>query len=228
MTPERSADRRTRVLVVAGSAVVRAGLESILVHAGDGNRFAVVGGAAPHATLVEQMEELDPDVVLFELGSPDEPLVLPAERGAPPALVLLADGGETGWVNEALRGGALAVLPRAASAEEIVAAVGAAAAGLVTVHAAFLESLVASPVANAHPIDIAPPRAGHTRGELTPREIEVLRMLAEGLANKQIAARLGISEHTVKFHIASVYAKLGASSRTEAVRIGAQRGMVVF
>jgi len=216
------------VIVVAGSAVVRAGLESILLHAGEGNRFAVVGSAAPRSTLAEQLEELEPDVVLLELGSPDEPLVLPAERGAPPAIVLLADAGESGWVTDTLRGGVLAILPRHANADEIVAAVSAAAAGLVTIHPSFVESLVASPVANAEAIDVATPRVGDVRGELTPREIEILRMLAEGLANKQIAARLGISEHTVKFHIASVYAKLGASSRTEAVRIGAQRGMVVF
>ena len=216
------------MIVVAGSAVVRAGLESILLHAGEGNRFAVVGSAAPRSTLAEQLEELEPDVVLLELGSPDEPLVLPAERGAPPAIVLLADAGESGWVTDTLRGGVLAILPRHANADEIVAAVSAAAAGLVTIHPSFVESLVASPVANAEAIDVATPRVGDVRGELTPREIEILRMLAEGLANKQIAARLGISEHTVKFHIASVYAKLGASSRTEAVRIGAQRGMVVF
>ena len=216
------------MIVVAGSAVVRAGLESILLHAGEGNRFAVVGSAAPRSTLAEQLEELEPDVVLLELGSPDEPLVLPAERGAPPAIVLLADAGESGWVTDTLRGGVLAILPRHAGAEEIVAAVSAAAAGLVTIHPSFVESLVASPVSNAEAIDVATPRVGDVRGELTPREIEILRMLAEGLANKQIAARLGISEHTVKFHIASVYAKLGASSRTEAVRIGAQRGMVVF
>jgi two-component system, NarL family, response regulator YdfI len=218
------------VLVVAGSAVVRAGLESILLHAGDGNRFSLVGGDVPRSTLAEQLDELEPDVVLLELGSPDEPLVLPAERGAPPAIVLLAEAGESGWLSDTLRGGVLAILPRHAGAEEIVAAVSAAAAGLVTIHPSFVESLVASPVANAEAIDFAAPRtrAGDVRGELTPREIEILRMLAEGLANKQIAARLGISEHTVKFHIASVYAKLGASSRTEAVRIGAQRGMVVF
>ena len=222
------------MLVVAGSAVVRAGLESILLHAGDGNRFSLVGSAVPRSTLAEQLDELEPDVVLLELGSPDEPLVLPAERGAPPAIVLLTEAGESGWLSDTLRGGVLAILPRHAGAEEIVAAVSAAAAGLVTIHPSFVESLVASPVANAEAIDFAapPPRTraggGDVRGELTPREIEILRMLAEGLANKQIAARLGISEHTVKFHIASVYAKLGASSRTEAVRIGAQRGMVVF
>ena len=208
--------------------MVRAGLESILLHAGDGSRFIVVGSASPRATLAEQLEELDPDVVLMELGSPDEPLVLPAERGAPPAIVLLSDGGETGWVNDALRGGAVAILPRDAGAEEIVAAVSSAATGLVTIHPSFLDALITSPVANAEAVDLTSPRVRDARGALTPREIEVLRMLAEGLANKQIAARLGISEHTVKFHIASVYSKLGASSRTEAVTQGVRQGLIML
>ncbi len=64
--------------------------------------------------------------------------------------------------------------------------------------------------------------------ELTPREIEVLRMMAEGLGNKEIAVRLGISDHTVKFHISSILAKVGASSRTEAVTIGIRMGLVLL
>jgi DNA-binding NarL/FixJ family response regulator len=63
---------------------------------------------------------------------------------------------------------------------------------------------------------------------LTGREAEVLQLLAQGLANKQIAAALGISEHTVKFHVSSIYGKLGAASRTEAVRIGVRRGWVIL
>jgi len=62
---------------------------------------------------------------------------------------------------------------------------------------------------------------------LTPREIEVLRMVAEGLGNKEIASRLGISDHTVKFHISSIFAKLGASSRTEAVTVGIRQGLIM-
>jgi len=64
--------------------------------------------------------------------------------------------------------------------------------------------------------------------ELTPRESEVLQMLANGLANKEIAARLSISEHTVKFHVASILGKLGAGSRTEAVSLGIRRGIVLL
>jgi NarL family two-component system response regulator YdfI len=63
---------------------------------------------------------------------------------------------------------------------------------------------------------------------LTARETEVLQHLAQGLANKQIAALLSISEHTVKFHVSSIYSKLGAANRTEAVRIGARRGLILL
>ena len=233
----------TRVLVVAGSPVVRAGLESILLHEGAGSRFTVVGSASRPSGLAEQVEELEPDVVLVELppSFADDAPMLGAERGVPPAFVVLADVDATdgAWLLDALQQGVLAVLPREAGSAEIVAAVVAAASGLVTLHPSFLDALVgrtAEPASripagmssDIQPEPLAPSRRVDGRGDLTPREIEVLRMLAEGLANKQIAARLGISEHTVKFHIASVYAKLGASSRTEAVRLGVRRGVVVL
>ena len=231
----------TRVLVVAGSPVVRAGLESILLHEGAGSRFTIVGSAARSTGLAEQIEELEPEVVLVELPSAEEPPMLGAERGVPPAFVVLADAdvADGVWIHDALEQGALAVLPRESGSAEIVAAVTAAAAGLVTLHPTFANALLApsrepatgmaaglSTETESEPL--VPSRRVDGRGDLTPREIEVLRMLAEGLANKQIAARLGISEHTVKFHIASVYAKLGASSRTEAVRLGVRRGVVVL
>ncbi|HEV8722827.1 MAG TPA: response regulator transcription factor [Candidatus Binatia bacterium] len=63
---------------------------------------------------------------------------------------------------------------------------------------------------------------------LTPREIEVLRMMAEGLGNKEIATKLLISDHTVKFHISSIFAKLGVSSRTEAVTVGIRQGLIMI
>ena len=66
------------------------------------------------------------------------------------------------------------------------------------------------------------------QSSLTPRELEVLRMIAEGLGNKQIAARLAISEHTVKFHVGSVFAKMRVSTRAEAVMLGARRGLIVL
>ena len=63
---------------------------------------------------------------------------------------------------------------------------------------------------------------------LTPRELEVLRMIADGMSNKAIAWRLSISEHTVKYHLSSVFGKLGVSSRTEAVMVGIQRGIILI
>lgn len=231
----------TRVLVVAGSPVVRAGLESILLHEGAGSRFTVVGSAARSTGLGEQIEDLEPDVVLVELPSAEDPPMLGAERGVPPAFVVLVnvDVADAAWIHDALQQGVLAVLPRESGSAEIVAAVTAAAAGLVTLHPSLVDALTdntassAPGIAAGMPVEVrpevlTPSRRVDGRGDLTPREIEVLRMLAEGLANKQIAARLGISEHTVKFHIASVYAKLGASSRTEAVRLGVRRGVVVL
>jgi two-component system, NarL family, response regulator YdfI len=219
----------TRVLVVASSPVTRAGLESILLHEEGGRRFTVVGSSASSSMLMEQVEELEPQVVLLELASPDEPLVPPGERGAAPALVVLTDAGDGSWVSDALRMGAHAILPRNAGPGEIVAAVAAAAVGLVTLPPSAVDALLSTPVGGSATAEsIGGARDGMTRVALTPRETEVLGMLAEGLANKQIAVRLGISEHTVKFHVASVYAKLGVASRTEAVRAGVRGGLVVL
>ncbi|MGH8704226.1 MAG: response regulator transcription factor, partial [Burkholderiales bacterium] len=123
---------------------------------------------------------------------------------------------------DALRAGVRAVLPRAAAPAEIIAAIEAVAAGLVVLHPDGLEALP------PRPAGAAPPSASEADQPLTARETEVLAMLAEGLGNKLIAARLGISEHTVKFHVASIFAKLGAGTRTEAVTIGVRRGLIMI
>jgi DNA-binding NarL/FixJ family response regulator len=136
--------------------------------------------------------------------------------------VVLADDPRGTWAAEALRAGARAVLPREATADEIIGAVEAAAAGLVVLHPAVTATLLPLLPTPARAVS-APPAQ-----QLTPREIEVLGMLAEGLGNKTIARRLGISEHTVKFHVGSILAKLDASSRTEAVMLGARRGLIML
>ena len=151
------------------------------------------------------------DVVIAEANG-EEPPELP-ESGA--ALILLADDPQ--WIAEALRSGARAVLPRELSGAEIVAAVEAVAAGLVVVHPQELDAILpaaAAPVSG--PIEA-----------LSQREIEVLGMLAEGIGNKEIAARLAISEHTVKFHVASIMGKLHAGTRTEAVMQGVRMGLIL-
>jgi len=129
---------------------------------------------------------------------------------------------DTAWSARALSAGVRAILEKEASPEDIIAAIQTAHLGLVT-----LDPELAGDIAGRIRTDFAdaPPRAV---GELTGREIEVLRMLAEGLGNKEIAARLGITEHTIKFHISSILGKLGAGSRTEAVTLGVRMGLILL
>jgi DNA-binding NarL/FixJ family response regulator len=220
----------TRVLVVASSPVVRAGLEAILSR---DPGLLVVGGSGAFRTLTEDVAEHEPDVVLLELsGSHVEELstalsllTIDADDGAraAPAVVLLSDERDEARGIDAIHHGVRALLSREASPDEILAAVGAVATGLVTLAPEWLTAL--SPPRGA--AIRAPSDGAATRVAPSARELEVLRMIAEGLPNKQIAARLGISEHTVKFHVASVFAKLHASTRAEAVMSGARRGWIV-
>ena len=97
----------------------------------------------------------------------------------------------------------------------------AAAAGLVVIHPSELDTVLSAAIGPSAPLD-------ELLEPLTRREREVLQMLAAGLANKEVAARLAISDHTVKFHVASILGKLGASTRTEAVSAGIRRGLVML
>jgi NarL family two-component system response regulator YdfI len=222
----------TRVLVAAASAVTRAGLEAIL---GREPSLTIVGRGATHSTLADEVSEHEPDVVLVELaGSDDDQLpmlhLLSADfdDGARPApvVVVLTDERDASHVGEALRSGVRALLPRDARAGEIIAAVNAAASGLVAFSGELFDMVRSALVGERSARNGVASASGDV--SLTPRELEVLRMVADGLANKQIAARLAISEHTVKFHIGSVFAKMHASTRAEAVMIGARRGLIVL
>jgi two-component system, NarL family, response regulator YdfI len=201
----------TRVLVAAGRAglATRLGIEKTL--------HVVVG--APGASLREQVEETQPDVVLLDLGGERAAPWLrdPDRISSPPAILILADDVRGTPGAEWLRAGGRAVLPRNATVGEIIATIEAVAAGLVVLH----------PDTMAPGGSVARRAAAAASQPLTPRESEVLNMMAEGLGNKIIAARLGISLHTVKFHIASIFAKLGAGSRTEAVTIGVRQGLIM-
>jgi DNA-binding CsgD family transcriptional regulator len=141
------------------------------------------------------------DVVLLD-EFPERPAAAPA--------VLLSDVLLT---SRALRLGVHAILSREAAAEQIVAALYAVSAGLIAVPTE--SSSVIVPAASESLVE-----------NLTPREMETLEMLAEGLSNKQIAARLGISEHTAKFHVNSILGKLDAATRTEAVMRGIRAGLL--
>jgi len=205
----------TRVLVEGGGSL-RIDVDDAL----DGARgFTLLGSDGSRKGLPERVERLSPDVIILEAHG-DEALssLLPdADLRAWPPLVLLVSRPDPAWTANALRAGARAVLPR--EGLDLAAAVGAVAAGYVVVHPDAAESAV--PTANGV-------LASTGSSALTPREIEVLRMMAQGLANKAIAVRLAISEHTVKFHVGSIFAKLHAGSRTEAVTLGARQGLVML
>jgi len=197
-----------RLVIAASSPVFRAGLETL---AASGPEFQVVGSLPDLAGAAD----LRPDVILAAL-----PLHDVLANGANAPVVLLTADSQPVWTLEALRRGVRAILPRDASQSEILAAVQAVAGDLAVVHTADLEAWLAA----AAPRDA---ELAHT-STLTARELEVLRMLADGGANKMIAWKLGVSEHTVKFHVASILAKLGASSRTEAVTIGIRKGLLLL
>ena len=210
----------TTVLIVAPTAVARARLAAIV---GASKTLHPVVGAADFS-LPEEIGAAQYDVLLVDLGSERAAAWL-RNLGAeplPPAIVLLTEEARRTLGAEALRAGVRALLPRRASGEEIIAAIEAVATGLIVIHPDTVGALQLVPSASK--------RAGAViaRQPLTPREIEVLGMIAEGLGNKIIAGRLGISEHTVKFHIASIFVKLNAGSRTEAVTIGVRQGLILI
>jgi DNA-binding NarL/FixJ family response regulator len=186
------------VLVSAPSIVVRAGLEAV---ARAHPSVDVIGTASPREELQAKAMQLSPDVILVEVDGNAADILQSL------AVVLLTNENAL----PLLRNGARAVLPHGASAREIGLAIEAAAAGLMLMH----------------PDSIEAPIPEHY-GTLSSRETEVLRMLSEGLANKEIAYRLGISEHTVKFHVGSLFQKLNASSRTEAVTLGVRQGLIML
>lgn len=198
-----------RLLVAGDDPLARAGLASILSGRSD---VAVAGDAAiddaPRAAATSGA-----DAVLLDLGpSGAAPPALAAAVHAP--LIALAAG--EAQAADAIRAGARAVLFRGASADALAAAAVAAARGLSVLDAALAHDWVRPPDA-----------AGDAEG-LTAREREVLALLAEGLANKAIAARLGISEHTAKFHVNAILGKLGAESRAAAIVKAARLGLVAL
>lgn len=213
----------TRVLVASASPVVRAGLEALL----GGVATTVLQSSGDLAALPDEVETAEPEVVLLELGPGEQaslPLPLaPDALARAPAIVLLADAPDAASVRGALRAGVRSVLPRTAAAAEILAAVEAAAAGLVALPTDLADALVAGALhAGSRALGTASSPA------LTPREVEVLGMLAEGLGNKGIARRLGISGHTAKAHVAAILGKLHVSTRTEAVAVGVRLGLILL
>jgi len=131
-------------------------------------------------------------------------------------------------ISEALPPGVRAILPRNVTPAEIAGAIEGVAAGLYVFYPSDVDSVPMLRPREAPVAEAAPELAEPLVEPLTPREIEVLQLLSEGLGNKEIASRLNISEHTAKFHVASIMGKLGAMSRTEAVTLGIRHGLVMI
>lgn len=201
-----------RVVVAARSSVVRAGLESVV----RSSSSLHLAGALDWSFI--NSVELEADVVLLEAGdSPPNGFDALTEAVSQP-IVLLLEISDTALVSAALRSGIRGVISREAAPEEIESAIQAVNAGLIVITAGSLPELLPDP---------RPPTEALTE-PLSERELEVLNLIAEGQSNKLIAHNLGISEHTVKTHVASILAKLGAASRTEAVSQAIRRGLVML
>ena len=204
-----------RILILSADPLARAGLAALLTGQPG---CTVVGQKAGETDLLDGITVYRPDVVVWDLGWDPAPALehltgLRDDRF--PIVVLLTD---ENLATDAWVAGARGLLLRDASAEELVAALQAITRGL-----AVLDPTLAKAVLPARE---RPP--GPLVEDLTPRELEVLQFLAEGLPNKTIAHQLGISEHTIKFHVNSILGKLGAQSRTEAVVRATRLGLIIL
>jgi DNA-binding NarL/FixJ family response regulator len=208
-----------RILVADDHPIVRDGLVAILSTQPD---FEVVGEAGNGAEAVERATMLQPDVMLLDLEMPELDGVEVLRRLAqsnPEVRVIVFTAFDTDErILGAVKAGAQGYLLKGAPRKELFEAVRVVHAG-----GSLLQPVVASKLLRqvSHQSQAVP-----TVDALTPREVEVLRLLAQGLQNKEIAAQLVISERTVKFHVSSIMSKLGAGNRTEAVTLAAQQGLI--
>jgi NarL family two-component system response regulator YdfI len=211
---KRTGGGAIRIAIAATSAVRRAGLESIIrSHA----EFQLAGSFGTVASLAPFARSTELDVIIIDSNSIQDLLLEPTSEAA---IVLLTEVSDARSISRLLRSGVRAILSRESEPDDVLSAIFAVYDGLVLLSMPTAESLAA--VFGDQPLEIE----DELSEEITSRETDVLRMLAEGLVNKDIAARLGISEHTVKFHISSILDKLGASTRTEAVTQGIRRGLI--
>jgi DNA-binding NarL/FixJ family response regulator len=218
-----------RVQIVSEAPAVRAGLRALISTADDLDVVEESG-----REVVEESDRLQaggatslefaPDVVVLDTipSSEFDDVGLFGTDLQGPGVVMLGPIPAGQRLPGRLLGRAWAYIPREASANQLVAAIRSVAHGLVTVDPSLGERLLDQAAVGADTTTV------DNDEDITAREREVLQLVALGLANKQIAARLAISEHTVKFHVASVLSKLGAGSRTEAVHLAARRGLVAL
>jgi DNA-binding NarL/FixJ family response regulator len=214
----------TRIVVVDDQDVVRAAFEVLLATQPD---FAVVGSAADGEQAVRICRDLRPDVVLMDIRMPGMDGIEATRRlltdPEPPRVLILTTFDLDEHVYDALGAGASGFLLKAATAERLFDAVRIVAAG---------EALLAPTVTRRLVAEFARMRVRRRKSDaalqaLTTRETEVLRLIAEGLSNPEIAARLVVGEETVKSHVSRVLAKLGLRDRTQAVVVAYESGLVV-
>jgi two-component system, NarL family, response regulator YdfI len=212
-----------RVFIVAASPLARSGLQQLLASP----EIEIVGSAVDLDSAAGLLSEpgAEPDVIVVD-GSRDSGSTAanlsggPSDIGADIPIVVL-EGSDNGAGSDLLRQGARAVLPAGVSPSELHAALRAVTSGLIVLHPSTIAAIPHSAVNTARATE-------EWTESLTKREREVLQMLAAGLGNKEIAAKLNISDHTAKFHVGSILGKLGVSTRAEAVSMGIRRGLVLL
>ncbi|MFN8498070.1 MAG: response regulator transcription factor [Anaerolineae bacterium] len=209
----------TRLLIITDAPMIAEGARVLAEASGEGD---VVGQAEDLDGLGVALGRDKPDVALLDLqmaGDLALQLLWWLREQAPSVSVIALSDQEDGQdVVAALQAGARGYLPRRVTAAELGQAIRTVQQGGVVLHPLAAANLLQR--LQRQPTPTPPPET------LTPREREVLRLMVEGLSNKAIAVRLGISEHTVKFHIGAILGKLGAGSRTEAVSIAVRQGLV--
>lgn len=206
---------KIRVMIVDDHAMVRSGLQTFLSLCDDIELAAEAESGEEAVTLCR---EAAPDVVLMDLVMPGMGGVAATqqilESCAGTRVIALTSFSEQELVESALRAGAAGYLMKSVSGEELASAIRRTVAGKITLAPEAAEALV-HVVAN-----------GDSEPDLTPREYQVLSLLAEGMTNSEIADQLVISRATVKTHVASIFSKLGVTNRTEAASLAARRGLV--
>ncbi|MFN3333050.1 MAG: response regulator transcription factor [Caldilinea sp.] len=206
--------KTTRVLIMADDPLARAGLDALLTGA---LRITVAAQSSSDVDTAALIDAFQPDAVLWDLGwTPDSQIAILnqfVEDYSVPVVALLAVESLAGMTRAA---GARGLLLRTSNASQIAAALHAVVQGLLV----FDATLLAAPSPAPTEPDLIEP--------LSARELEVLRHLAEGLSNKEIARAIGVSEHTAKFHVNAILGKLGAQSRTEAVVKATRAGLILL
>jgi two-component system, NarL family, response regulator YdfI len=230
----KTATTLTKVLIFAESTKELARLTAI-VRAAPALEF--LGASLDREVLADHLADLEPGalVVLLEDSSAEPPRDFSADELTLNGVVRIVLTGQAGFADaiaamrdsdSSVRG----ILPSWSSDDEIRAAIEAVAAGLIVIHPEVVNELTGE---ENDRVTFIPEYSSRELPDslvqqLSPRESEILNLLADGLANKEIAWRLKISEHTVKFHITSIFNKLDASTRAEAVAIGARRGLIIL